>query len=116
MGTDMYQSSAALKRNYMNHGAGAYLANDILEASPEKLLLKVYDYAISNSKQGDLEKTNKALNILINALRYDNEEVQEISVGLRKLYEYCQEEMRNKNYDSVHKILTELKEAWLKIL
>ncbi len=112
----MYQSSAALKRNYMNNGAGTYLANDILEASPEKLLMKVYDYAITNSKLGDLEKTNKALNILIGALRYDNEEVQNISLGLRRLYEYCQEEMRNKNFESVHKILTELRDAWLKIL
>ncbi len=116
LGTEMYQTSAALKRNYVNNGAGAYLANDILEASPEKLLLKVYDFAISNSKLGDLEKTNKALNILIGALRYDSEEAQEISLGLRRLYEYCQEEMRNKNFDSVHQILTELRDAWLKIL
>ncbi len=112
----MFQSSAALKRNYRLDGASVYLANDINEATPEKLLIKVMDYAIMHSKRGNLENTNKALNLLLSSLRYDNDEAAKVSIGLKKLYDYCQDEMRNKNYGMVTKILSELREAWLRIL
>ena len=112
----MYQSSALLRQNYQMGGASTYLANELLEAAPEKLLLKVYDYAIANSIKCNLENTNKAINLLSSALRYDNEESQQISIGLKRLYDFCQDQMRNKNYELVTNILTELRESWLKIL
>lgn len=110
----MYHYSAALKLNDVNNRANAYLVNEIVNSSPQKLLLKVYDFAIAQCKNENLEKTNKALAELINALRYGNNEVNEISVGLKKLYEFCQDQMRKKNYDIVLKILTELRETWVK--
>ncbi|MBK7104466.1 MAG: flagellar protein FliS [Ignavibacteriae bacterium] len=110
----MYNYSAALKINNPNNRANAYLVNEILNASPQKLLLKVYDFAIAQCKNENLEKTNKALAELINALRFDNVEANEISMGLKRLYEFCQDQMRKKNYDIVFKILTELRETWIK--
>jgi flagellar protein FliS len=109
----MYTSTAVRGRQ---NRAKAYIANDVLDSTPEKLLLKIYDFAISRCKMQDLEKTNKALNELIGGLNYDTEEVSEVSVGLLKLYKYCQEEMRKKNYSIVEKILTELRESWYNIL
>ncbi|MCB0729849.1 MAG: flagellar protein FliS [Ignavibacteriae bacterium] len=113
----MYHFSAALKINnaHNNYGANAYLANEILNASPQKLLLKVYDFAIAQCKNKNLEKTNKALAELINALRFDDDNSYEISIGLKRLYEYCQDQMRNRNYDIVLRILTELRETWNKV-
>ncbi len=114
----MYQSSAALKitESMNKNRANKYLINDILDASPQKLLIKIFDFAIAQSKNGNLEKTNKALMELISALRFDNEEVSQISIGLKKLYEFCQEQMRKQNYDIVVKILTELRQSWIAAL
>lgn len=90
-----------------------YVVNDILEATPQQLLIKVYDFAIVNCQKHNLAKTNAALQELINSLRFDDEKVKEVSIGLYKLYQYCQEEMRKQNYQVVYKILTELRESWL---
>ena len=106
----MYSSSyAGNKSNRTNQ----YLVNEIMEATPGQLILKVYDFAIVNCRKQNMTKTNDALQVLINALRFDNEEVKAVSTGLFKLYQYCQEQMRKKNYEIVYKILTELKESWI---
>ncbi|MHB9012697.1 MAG: flagellar export chaperone FliS [Ignavibacteriaceae bacterium] len=91
-----------------------YLVKEVLEATPEQLLIKVYDFAILNCQRNNLEKTNKAIKELINFLRWDTEEGKAVNAGLFRLYEYCQEEMRKKNTEIVFKILTELRETWLK--
>lgn len=95
--------------------ANAYLVKEILDADPQKLLLKIYDFAIVNCKRGDFVKTNKALSQLINALNFEVEEAKEISIGLLKLYQFCQDQMRQKNYDIALKILTDLRDAWTTI-
>jgi flagellar protein FliS len=84
----MHSSTFTAKnRNRLNQ----YLVNEITQATPKQLLIKIYDFAIVNY----------------------NKQVSEISTGLLRLYQYCQEEMRNKNYEIVYNILTELKESWI---
>ena len=60
-----------------------------------------------------LEKTNKAIMTLITGLRFDDQESIEISIGLKRLYEFCQDQMRQQNYDIVEKILMELRATWI---
>ncbi|MCW8850075.1 MAG: flagellar protein FliS [Melioribacteraceae bacterium] len=110
----MNYSTAALRttESYNNNRANAYLTNEIMNASPQKLIMKIYDFAILQCKNENLEKTNRALTELISALRFDGDEVSEISMGLKKLYEFCQDQMRKKNYDIVLQILTDLRETW----
>jgi flagellar protein FliS len=106
----MYNTTLAKRNsNRINH----YLVKEILESTPQQLIIKIYDFAILNCQRKNLAKTNSALQELINSLRWDGEGVSEISAGLQSLYQYCQDEMRNKNYDIVFKILTELRESWL---
>ena len=107
----MYQP----KMLYKSNRANAYLAKEILEASPQKLLLKVYDFAIVNCKNQNVSKTNKALNELISALRFDTDEAKEISTGLLRLYRFCQDQMKKGDFDIVVRILSDLKEAWITI-
>ena len=59
-----------------NNKANAYLTKEIMEASQEKLLIKIYDFAIVNCQKGDLEKTNKAITQLINALNFEDEKAR----------------------------------------
>jgi flagellar protein FliS len=93
-----------------------YLYNEIMEAAPQKLLIKVYDFAIANCQNHNLEKTNKAISVLISSLNFENPETKELSLNLFGLYQFCQEQMRQKNYDIVYKILTELRDTWLIVL
>ena len=102
----------ALTKN--QNKAAKYLLKEILEANPQQIILKIYDIAIVNSKKKDLAKTNNAIQELINSLKFDDEQVKEISMGLLRLYRFCQEEMRKQNYDIVYKILTDLRETWTK--
>ncbi len=111
----MYYSNTLLRTpdSYNNNRANAYVVNEVLDASPQKLLLKIYDFAIAQSRQKNIEKTNKALSELIHALRYDNPEANEIALGLRKLYEYCQDQTRKGKFDIVEEILTDLRKTWI---
>jgi len=99
--------------NNKNSKLNPYFVKEILEASPQQLLIKIYDFAIVNCQKHDLYRTNSALQQLINALRYDREDVKEVSIGLLKLYQFCQNEMRNKNYNTVLEILTQLRNSWI---
>ena len=92
--------------------ANAYLVKEVLESTPQKLLLKVFDFAIVNCKKGNVENTNKALSELIKALNFNNPEAREMSLGLLQLYQYSQEEMRKKNNEVVLQILTGLRDTW----
>jgi flagellar protein FliS len=89
-----------------------YLVNQISIASPQQLIMKVYDFAIVHCQKNDMVKTNEALQILINALNFDDPSAKEISFGLFKLYQYCQEQMRKNNTEVVFKILSELRNTW----
>ena len=92
--------------------ANAYLVKEVLESTPQKLLLKVFDFAIVNCKKGDAENTNKALSELIKALNFDNPEARDLSLSLLQLYQYSQEEMRKNNTEIVLQILTGLRDTW----
>lgn len=89
-----------------------YLAKEILEATPQQLLIKIYDFAIVNCQRQDMVKTNNAIQELINSLSFEGPQVKEVSTGLLRLYKYCQDQMRSQNYDMVLKILTELRDTW----
>lgn len=107
----MYQA-AVLNKSKIN----PYLTNQVLQSSPEQLLIKVYDYAIINSEKKDMIKTNTALSELIGFLRFDDETYKDLSISLLRLYQFCQDQARKSNYGVVSKILTELRESWLQAI
>lgn len=92
--------------------ANAYLVKEIMEASPEKLLLKVYDYAIIHCQKGDMEKTNKAISELIYSLDFNDEKGKQIAFQLLRLYQFAQDEMRKGNKEIVLNILNGLRDTW----
>ena len=95
-----------------NKRSNQYVTNDIMCAKPEELIMKIYDFAIVNSKKNNMIKTNEALQALINALNFDHPEAKEISANLLNIYLYCQDQMRKQKNDNVTKILTELRDTW----
>lgn len=89
-----------------------YLLNQINNSTPQELIMKVYDFAILNCQKNNMFKTNEAIQVLINALNFNDPAAKEISIGLLKLYQFCQEQMRKNNNKIVLKILTELRDTW----
>ncbi|MDT3695776.1 MAG: flagellar protein FliS [Ignavibacterium sp.] len=104
----MYQA-AVLNKSKIN----PYLADQILNATPEQLLLKAYDYAVVHSEKKDMIKTNRAIQVLTGFLRFDDESYSELSQRLLRLYQFCEEQTRKNNFEIVTKILSELRESWL---
>lgn len=98
------------------HKNNSYIFNQIKSATPQELILKVYDYAIVNCQKNDMLKTNDAIQVLINSLNFNDAAAKEISVGLLRLYQFCQEQMRKNNNQIVLKILTELRDTWINAL
>ena len=107
------QSYTTLNSNRSN--MNPYLIKDILEATPQQLLIKLYDLAIVSCKKHDMRRTNNVIQELINALNFEDAKAAEISAGLLSLYKFSQEQMRNGNYDVVLKILGELRESWITV-
>jgi len=99
---------------YKSHDnkAKAYLLKEITEASPQKLLLKIYDLAIQSYQKGDFARANRAVAELINSLNFADEQAKEISFGLLRLYQFAQDQARKSNFNVSIKILQELRDTW----
>ena len=77
---------------------------------PVPLLIKVYDFTIMNCKKKDSVKASKGLVELMSALNF---EIEEVSLGLFRLYQYCQDKIKQEEYDETIPILEGLRDAWI---
>lgn len=89
----------------------AYLEQEVLSWSKEKIILKMYDLFIVSCKRQDTNKMSKVLIELMGALNFEYEET---STRLYRLYEYCQRLIFRKKYDEALAIIQELRQAWAK--
>lgn len=96
----MYQSA------YHNQ----YRQQDVLSASPLRLVIMTYDLAIRSCEQQDFAKSVKTISALRDALDLD---YPEVAAGLFRLYQWCLECIRKGDYASAITTLTELRGAWL---
>jgi len=86
-----------------------YHQNSILNASPEELILKVYDLTIVSIHKRDIKKANLAISELIAALDF---EYHDEAMGLFKLYRYCQDCIYKSQYDEAYSIIQDLRNTW----
>lgn len=91
----------------------SYQQSQILSMEPVPLLIKVYDFTILNCKKKNMEKAGKGLVELISTLNFD---YPDVSLGLFRLYQYCQDKIREEKYDEVISILEGLRNAWIETL
>ena len=89
--------------------AQSYRQNSVMTSDPLKLILMVYDRAISGCNQGDLEKAGRAITELVKGLQMDAGEVAD---GLLSIYQYCSELVRKRQYDEAAGILQDLRDTW----
>ncbi len=87
-----------------------YRQQDVLGASPLRLVVMAYDVAIQACEQKDFERAVKAISVLRDALNFD---YQEIAVGLFRVYQYCLDCLRKGDFVQAMGYLKELREAWV---
>jgi len=93
-----------------NYLAQEYRAQDVMGASPIRLVVMAYDVAIRACQQEDYARATRAITLLRDALNFD---YAEVAVGLFRLYQWCLECLRAGDYQSALSVLTELREAWV---
>lgn len=86
-----------------------YKQQDVMSASPLRLVIMTYDLAIRACEQHDFEKAIKTISALRDTLDMD---YPDVALGLFRLYQWCLDCIRNNDYGSAIATLTELRSAW----
>lgn len=89
----------------------AYLEQEVMSWSKEKIILKMYDLFIVSCKRKDIQKMSRVLIELMGALNFEYEDT---ATRLYRLYEYCQRCIFKKDYDQALSIIQELRQTWAK--
>lgn len=86
-----------------------YRKQDVMAASPLRLVIMTYDLAIRSCEQKDFPKATTTITALRDALDLD---YPEVSTGLFRLYQWCLDCIRQGDYSSAIRTLSELRDAW----
>jgi flagellin-specific chaperone FliS len=86
-----------------------YLQQEVMGASPIRLVVMAYDVAITACEQKDFTRATNAISVLRDALNFD---YGDVAVGLFRLYQWCLDCIRQGDYDGCLQILKELRESW----
>jgi len=92
--------------------AKSFKNEEILHATPEKLMIKIYDHIIIACRKRDKDKASAGLVELINSLNFDYEP----ALQLLNLYRFCLNNLKDDGFDTVADILNDLKETWTEAL
>ncbi len=99
--------------NYMQREpvkTNPYLVQKVLTASPEQLIVYIYDAAIVACGRENKVKASQAVQALINSLNFDSD--KSIAVKFFQLYHYILDRINTKNFNEAKALLGELREAW----
>jgi len=87
-----------------------YQKQSVMNSSPLRLVVKLYDLAIQASYREDRQKMREVLSTLITGLNFDHEPAPQ----LYELYRYCQELARKGNYEEFREIMEPIRDTWEK--
>ncbi len=92
----------------MQNASLIYQRQAIMNASPLKLVVKMYDLLIQASYREDDKKVREILSGLIQGLNFDYEPAGQ----LFELYRYCQDLSRKHRFEEIREILEPLRNTW----
>lgn len=101
---DMYAASQSMRQ---------YQRQAVASSSPQQLVVKLYDLAISACHTGDRSRLRSVLVELIGGLNF--EEGGEIARRLHGLYEFCLSESGAGDLNVVCDLLTDLRDVWKQV-
>ncbi len=85
-----------------------YQRQSVMNASPVKLVVKLYDLALQATYSENEKKIKEILTTLMNGLNFDHEP----SGQLFNVYRYCQDLARQGKFEEIREILEPLRDAW----
>lgn len=85
-----------------------YQQQSVMDASPLKLVVKMYDLVIQASYREDDKKLRDLLSALIQGLNFDYEPAGQ----LFEIYRYCQDLSRKGRFSEIREILEPLRDTW----
>lgn len=88
----------------------AYREQDVIGASPIRLVVIAYDMAIQACEQKNVNRASRAISVLRDALNFD---YPDAAVGLFRLYQWVLDSIRVGDYSSAITTLKDLREAWI---
>lgn len=94
---------------YQDAYRNRYKQQDVMSASPLRLVIMTYDLAIRACEQKDFEKAIKTISALRDTLDMD---YPDVALGLFRLYQWCLDCIRAGDYTSAISTLAELRGAW----
>jgi flagellin-specific chaperone FliS len=86
-----------------------YKQQDVMSASPLRLVIMTYDLAIRACEQQDFVKAIRTISALRDTLDLD---YPDVALGLFRLYQWCLDCIRKGDYASAITTLSELRSAW----
>jgi flagellin-specific chaperone FliS len=90
------------------YGAQEYQQQDIMGASPVRLVVMAYDLAIRSCEREDFQRATQAISVLRDALNFEYQP----SADLFALYQWCLDCLREGSYNLALQTLRELRNAW----
>lgn len=90
-----------------------YATNKVEGSTPGQLVLQTYDYVIACCRRSDWVRANKGIVELMHSL--DLEQL-DVAGPLWRIYEYCLDANRNKRFEEVIGLLSELRSAWAEVV
>lgn len=90
-----------------------YLVQKILSASPEQLILYIYEAAITACARKNQPKAAEAIQQLINALNFKE---RTVANTFYQMYQNILELIHNKKFDAAKRLLTEIRNTWAKAM
>jgi len=85
-----------------------YQRQAIMNASPLRLVVKLYDMLLQATFREEQGRVRELLSTLIESLNFDYEPAED----LFRLYQYCQDLARQEKYEEIYDILSPLRDAW----
>lgn len=111
-----YQTTQVSKQGYqptgVNHStyqSSEYRFQEVMGASPLRLVIMSYDVAIQACQQKDFSRATRAISVLRDALNF---EYDETAMTLFGLYQWCLDCIRKDDFQEAIDILTDLRDAW----
>jgi len=87
-----------------------YRFQEVMGASPIRLVVMSYDVAIQACHQRDFSRATRAISVLRDALNFDFDDT---AMALFGIYQWCLDSIRNEGFQSAANTLTELRDAWV---
>lgn len=91
------------------YGTKAYRNQDVMGASPMRLVVMTFDLAIQACEGKEYVRASKVVSLLRDSLNFD---YGDSAMGFFRLYQWCLDCIRKEDFESTLKVLHELRDTW----